>query len=379
MSSGPLQGVRVVEIASIGPGPFAAMMLADAGADVIRLERAGAAAGLGSGSWNHTHRGRPSVGCDLKHPDGRDMALRLAGSADALIEGFRPGVMERLGLGPEEMLARNPALVYGRMTGWGQEGPLAKVAGHDVNYISIAGVLGSFARQGERPLFPLNLVGDYGGGAMMLAFGMLAAILSARTTGEGQVVDAAMTEGSSLLSTLIHAMRDSGAWTDEAGTNLLDSGAHFYEVYETADGGHFAVGALEPQFYAELLRLLELDPEEFPQMDRDRWAEMKHAFAQVFRTRTRDEWSEVFEGTEACATPVLGLGEAADHPHNAARGSFVEVGGTLQPAPAPRFSGTPSGVPSPAPAPGANTDEALTAWGIAREEIDSLRDAGAIA
>jgi alpha-methylacyl-CoA racemase len=367
-----------MEIASIGPGPFAAMMLADAGADVIRLERAGAAAGLGSGSWNHTHRGRPSVGCDLKHPDGRDLALRLAGSADALIEGFRPGVMERLGLGPEQMLARNPALVYGRMTGWGQDGPLASVAGHDVNYISIAGVLGSFARQGERPLFPLNLVGDYGGGAMMLAFGVLAGILSARATGRGQVVDAAMTEGSSLLSTLIHAMRDMGAWTDEAGTNLLDSGAHFYEVYETADGGHFAVGALEPQFYAELLRLLELDPDEFPQMDRERWAEMKQAFAAVFLTRTRDEWAEVFEGTEACATPVLGLGEAAAHPHNVARGSFVEVGGALQPAPAPRFAGTPAGLPMPAPEPGANTDEALSAWGLERAEIDSLRASGAV-
>ena len=377
--SGPLQGIRVVEIASIGPGPFAAMMLADAGADVIRLERAGAAAGLGSGSWNHTHRGRPSVGCDLKNPEGRDLALRLAGSADALIEGFRPGVMERLGLGPDELLARNPKLVYGRMTGWGQDGPLAQVAGHDINYISIAGVLGSFARQGERPLFPLNLVGDYGGGAMMLAFGILAGVISAQSTGKGQVVDAAMVEGSSLLSTLIHSMRDMGAWTDEAGTNLLDSGAHFYEVYETADGGHFAVGALEPQFYAELLRLLELDPAEFPQMDRARWAEMKQAFAAIFRTRTRDEWDEVFAGTEACATPVLGLGEAADHPHNAARESFVDVGGRRQPAPAPRFSGTPAGVPSPAPEPGANTDEALAAWGLDGGEIAGLREAGAIA
>ena len=231
--SGPLSGIKVIEIASIGPGPFAAMMLADAGADVVRLERAGAAAGLGSGSWNHTHRGRPSVGCDLKHPEGRELALRLAESADALIEGFRPGVMERLGLGPDEVLARNPRLVYGRMTGYGQDGPMAAQAGHDINYISIAGVLGSFARQGERPLFPLNLVGDYGGGAMMLAFGVLAAIISAQRTGEGQVVDAAMVEGSSLLATLIHSMRDMGMWTDEAGTNLLDSGAHFYEVYET--------------------------------------------------------------------------------------------------------------------------------------------------
>jgi alpha-methylacyl-CoA racemase len=378
-TAGPLSGIRVIEIASIGPGPFAAMMLADAGADVIRLERAGAAAGLGSGSWNHTHRGRPSVGCDLKHPEGRDLALRLAESADALIEGFRPGVMERLGLGPDELLARNSRLVYGRMTGWGQDGPLAAQAGHDVNYISIAGVLGSFARQGERPLFPLNLVGDYGGGAMMLAFGVLAAIISARDTGEGQVVDAAMVEGSSLLATMIHAMRDMGMWTDEAGTNLLDSGAHFYEVYETADGGHFAVGALEPQFYAELLRLLELDPEEFPQMDRDRWGEMKKTFAEIFLTRTRDEWSEHFAGSEACASPVLGLGEAASHPHIVARGSFVEVGDTLQPGPAPRFSRTPAPTPSPAPEPGANTAEALAAWGLGEAEIAALRDSGAVA
>ena len=375
---GPLNGLRVVEIASIGPGPFAAMMLADAGADLIRLERAGASAGLGSGSWNATHRGRPSVGCDLKHPDGRDLALRLCESADALIEGFRPGVMERLGLGPDEVLERNPKLVYGRMTGWGQDGPMARQAGHDINYISIGGVLGSFARQGERPLFPLNLVGDYGGGAMMLAFGMLAAIVSARETGEGQVVDAAMTEGSSLLATLIHSMRDLGMWTDEPGTNLLDSGAHFYEVYECADGGHFAVGALEPQFYAELLRILELDPDEFPQMERERWAEFKSVFAEVFKTRTRDEWDEAFDGSEACATPVLGLGEAHEHPHNAARGSFVEVGGKLQPAPAPRYGGTPAGSPSPAAEPGADTDEALSDWGVEAGEIARLRDAGAV-
>lgn len=375
---GPLEGVRIVEIASIGPGPFAAMMLADAGADVIRLERAGAAAGLGSGSWNHTHRSRPSVGCDLKHPRGRDLALRLIESADGLVEGFRPGVMERLGVGPEEALARNSRLVYGRMTGWGQEGPLAHTAGHDVNYISIAGVLGSFARQGERPLFPLNLVGDYGGGAMVLAFGMLAAIIAARETGHGQVVDAAMVEGSSLLATLIHSMRDIGMWADEAGTNLLDSGAPFYEVYECADGGHFAVGALEPQFYAELLRLLELDPEEFPQMERERWGEMKHAFAEVFKSRTRAEWEEAFAGSEACATPVLGLGEAAAHPHNAARGSFVDVGGKLQPAPAPRFSGTPAPTPTPAPEPGADTDAALAAWGVAEDEVADLRASGAL-
>lgn len=374
---GPLAGVRVIEIASIGPGPFAAMMLADAGADVVRLERAGSA-GLGSGTWNHTNRGRPSVACDLKHPAGRDLVLRLCGSADALIEGFRPGVMERLGLGPEEALARNPKLVYGRMTGWGQDGPMAEQAGHDINYIAIAGVLGACAREGERPLFPLNLVGDYGGGGMALAFGVLAALVHARAGGEGQVVDAAMVEGSSLLATLVRSMRGIGLWTDTPGTNLLDSGAHFYEVYECADGGHFAVGAIEPQFYAELLRLLELDAAEFPQLERERWPEFKRTFAAIFRTRTRDEWAGHFAGTDACATPVLSFAEAPEHPHNAARGSFVEIGGALQPAPAPRFGATPAALPTPPPEPGADTDEALAAWGLDAEEIAALRADGAL-
>ncbi len=337
---GPLHGVKVVEIASIGPGPFAVMMLADMGADVIRLERAGAAAGLGSGSWNYMHRGRPSVSCDLKDPAGRDLALRLCESADVLIEGFRPGVMERLGLGPDDVAERNPKLVYGRMTGYGQEGPMSAVAGHDINYVSLSGALGAIAREGERPLFPLNLVGDFGGGGMLLALGVLAAVIEARESGRGQVVDASMVEGASVMMTLIHAMRDIGMWTDTPGTNLLDSGAHFYEVYECSDGGFIAVGALEPQFYSKLLELMELDPDEFPQMDQARWPELKERFAEVFRTKTRDEWAAVLEPAEACATPVLGLGEAPEHPHNVARGSFVEVGGKLQPGPAPRFSRT---------------------------------------
>ncbi len=374
---GPLAGIRVVEVASIGPGPFAAMMLADAGADVVRLERADAT-GLGSGAWNATNRGRPSVGCDLKHPQGRELVLRLCESADALIEGFRPGVMERLGLGPEDALARNPQLVYGRMTGWGQDGPSATQAGHDINYIAIAGVLGSFAREGERPLFPLNLVADYGGGAMVLAFGVLAAILHARSGGAGQVVDAAMVEGASLLATLIRSLAEIGIWTEPPGTNLLDSGAHFYEVYECADGRHFAVGALEPQFYAELLRLLELDPAQFPQLERERWPEFKRAFADIFRTRSRDEWAEVFSGSEACATPVLSMAEAPAHPHNAARGSFIEVGGAIQPAPAPRFGGSPAPMPAAASEPGADTDAALAAWGLGAEELAALRESGAL-
>lgn len=375
---GPLHGVRVIEIASIGPGPFAGMMLADMGADVIRLERSGAAAGLGSGSWNHLHRGRSSVGCDLKNPGGRDLVLRLAAEADALIEGFRPGVMERLGLGPEELAAANSRLVYGRMTGYGQDGPMAKVAGHDINYISLAGALGPIAREGEPPLPPLNLVGDFGGGGMMLAYGVVCGILEARGSGQGQVVDASMVEGASVLMTLMHAMRDVGMWSDRAGTNLLDSGAHFYGVYESSDGGHVAVGALEPQFYAELLRLMELDPEEFPQMQRERWPEFKERFAEVFRTRTRDEWAETLESAEACSTAVLGISEAASHPHNRARGSFVEIGGKLQPGPAPKFSRTAPGVPTSAPEPGADTDAALAAWGLDVDEVAELRGSGAL-
>jgi alpha-methylacyl-CoA racemase len=371
---GPLHGVKVVEIASIGPGPFAVMMLADMGADVVRLERSGAEAGLGSGSWNYMHRGRPSVGCDLKTERGKALALRLCEQADVLIEGFRPGVMERLGLGPDDVAERNPRLVYGRMTGYGQEGPMAPVAGHDINYVALSGALGAIARAGERPLPPLNLVGDFGGGGMLLALGVLAAVIEARESGKGQVVDASMVEGASVMMTLIHAMREIGMWSDRPGTNLLDSGAHFYEVYECSDGGHVAVGALEPQFYAKLLELMELDPAEFPQMDRSRWPDLKQRFAAVFATKTRDEWAAILEPAEACATPVLGMGEAPGHPHNVARGSFVEVGGKLQPGPAPRFSRTPSGVPAPPPEPGADTERALAAWGLAAEEIERFNE-----
>ncbi len=376
MKDGPLSGIRVVELAALGAVPHAVMMLADAGADVIRLERA-SAAGLGAGSWNFTHRGRPSVGCDLKTPAGRDLLLRLCGSADALIEGFRPGVMEKLGVGPDEAFARNPRLVYGRMTGYGQDGPMSKVAGHDINYISLAGALGHFRRAGENPVPPINMVGDYGGGAMMLAFGVLAALLEARSSGEGQVVDAAMVEGSALLMTMIWAMREMGIWT-EPGTNLLDSGAHFYETYETADGGHVAVGALEPQFYARLLELLELDPAEFPQLERDRWPEFKRRFAEIFRGRTRQQWAELFESEDACVTPIYTMDDAPEHPHNRARESFIEVGGKLQPAPAPRFGRTPAAVPAPPSEPAADTDVALADWGLSEGEIAELREAGAL-
>lgn len=375
---GPLHGVKVIEIASIGPGPFAAMLLADLGADVIRIDRAGGAGNpLGEGAWNFMHRGRRSAAVDLKHEDGRELVLRLCAGADALIEGFRPGVMERLRLGPDAALARNPRLVYGRMTGYGQDGPLSARAGHDINYISIAGVLGAMRRTGEKPLFPLNLVGDFGGGGMLLALGVVSAVLEARASGHGQVVDAAMVEGSALLATMFHAMHAAGLWNDVPGTNLLDSGAPFYEVYECADGRHMAVGALEPQFYAELLRLLELDADAFPQWDQPRWPDYKARFAAVFATRTRDEWAARLEGEEACATPVLGLTEAAAHPHNVARGTFVELDGKVQPAPAPRFSRTPAAVSGPPSEPGADTDAVLADWGI--DDVAALRDRGALA
>jgi alpha-methylacyl-CoA racemase len=368
----------VVEVASIGPGPFAVMMLADMGADVIRLERAGAeAGGLGAGSWNHTHRGRPSVGCDLKSAAGREMLLRLCESADALVEGFRPGVMEKLGVGPEQALARNRSLVYGRITGYGQDGPMSGTAGHDINYISIAGALGQFQRSGEKPMFPLNMVGDYGGGGMLLAFGVLCAVLEARSSGQGQVVDAAMVEGASLMMTMIWALKEIGMW-GAPGTNLLDSGAHFYETYECKGGGFVAIGAIEPQFYAELLRLLELDPADFPQADAARWPELKQRFAEIFATRTREEWARILEPAEACSTAVYGLDDAPEHPHNKARESFVEIGGSLQPAPAPRFSGTPTDTPAPPSKPGADSDEALAAWGFEPAEIEALREGGTL-
>ncbi|MBB4663893.1 CaiB/BaiF CoA transferase family protein [Conexibacter arvalis] len=375
--AGPLEGVRVVEIGSIGPGPFAAMLLADMGADVVRLERP-AGDGLGSGAWNLTNRNRRSVGIDLKADGAAELVLRLCAGADALIEGFRPGVMERLGLGPEAVHARNPRLVYGRMTGYGQEGPLSQVAGHDVNYIAVAGALGAMRRSGERPLPPLNLVGDYGGGAMFLAFGLVCGIVEARASGRGQVVDAAMVDGTAVLTTIVHALRAGGQWPGAPGENLLDSGAHFYEVYETADGEHVAVGAIEPQFYARLLELLELPAEEMPQHDRARWPELKERIAAVIGSRTRAEWAELLEGEEACATAVYRPEEAPAHPHNVARSTFAEFAGVVQPAPAPRFSRTPGTLRIPPRQPGADTDAALAEWGVSADEIAGLRDAGVV-
>jgi alpha-methylacyl-CoA racemase len=359
-TTGPLAGIRVLEVGGIGPNPFTGMMLADMGADVIRLDRQ-VGTGFGqAGRANPSLRGRQTLEVDLKSQRGRELALGLGECADALIEGFRPGVMERLGLGPEELMARNPRLVYGRITGFGQEGPMASLPGHDINYIALSGVLGASQRSGERPLFAVNTVADYGGGAMMLAFGVVCALLEARSSGHGQVVDAAMVDGSALLLTTVHALHASGAWSGLPGTNVLDSGAHFYEVYATADGGHVAVGAIEPQFYARLLELLELPAEELPQWDRERWPEFKQRFAAVFAGRGTQEWQYLLEPEEACANVVQGPFEAADHPHMAARGTFVELGGVRQPGPAPRFSRTPGSARSAAN----DADAALRRWGL---------------
>lgn len=379
--SGPLTGVRVVELAGLGPAPFAGMMLADAGADVIRIDRSERAAypPVETPHADLLNRGRRSVAVDLKHPEGVSLVLRLVERADGLMEGFRPGVAERLGVGPETCLRRNPSLVYGRMTGWGQSGPMAQAAGHDIDYIALAGALGQIGRAGEKPVPPLNLVGDFGGGGMLLAFGMLAGILSARQSGEGQVVDAAMVDGAASLMTMTYMFRASGLWKDERGTNVLDTGAHFYEVYETSDGGYIGVGAIEPQFYAELIRLLGLADEDLPkQMDRGAWPMMKERFAAAFAARTREEWESVFEGTDACAAPVLSAAEAPLHPHNLHRGTFTEVAGVVQPAPAPRFSRTPGSIRRPPPNPGQHGDEALGDWGLGPQEIRKLRDSGAI-
>lgn len=374
-AAGPLAGLRVIELAGIGPGPFAAMWLADMGADVLRLERGDPDAAPGE-YWDLTARSRPSVALDLKCPAGRDLVLELCERADVLLEGFRPGVVERLGVGPEAVLARNPRLVYGRMTGYGQDGPWAERAGHDINYIGLSGALWPLGRAGERPVPPLNLVGDFGGGAMYLVAGVLAAVLHARATGQGQVVDAAMVDGTASLMTFTHALRHAGFWRDERGVNILDTGAPFYEVYEASDGGLLAVGAIEAPFYRALVVGLGLDPDELPaQMDRERWPEVKARFAAVFRTRPRDAWVEHFADADACVSPVLAPGEAPGHPHIAARSTFVE--GPLQPAPAPRFSATPTAAPRPAQPPGAGTREGLAAWGVDAARQGELRALGA--
>lgn len=343
---GPLQGVRVIEIAGIGPGPFCAMMLSDMGADVLRIDRADAVGARGEREprFEALNRGRRSIAVDLKSPDAVRALLRLVEKADVLIEGFRPGVMERLGLGPADCAAVNPRLVYGRMTGWGQEGPLAQAAGHDINYIALTGALHTYGRKGQKPSFPVNAIGDYAGGGMMLAFGVLAAILSARSTGKGQVIDCAMMEGAATISAQTYALLAAGMWVDEREANVLDGGAPYYDTYETRDGKYVAIGSIEPQFHAMLLDALGLtgDPDFADQANRALWPAAKAKLEAAFRTKTRDEWCAIMEDTDICFAPVLSLAEAPLHPHNVARGTFVEANGVLQPAPAPRFSETPA-------------------------------------
>ncbi|HVM65412.1 MAG TPA: CaiB/BaiF CoA-transferase family protein [Acidimicrobiales bacterium] len=380
--SGPLTGVRVIELSGIGPAPFCAMVLSDFGAEVVRVDRASGVRG-GDPAVPPPHvynRGRRSIGVDLKHPEGVDAVLRMVDDADALIEGFRPGVTERLGLGPDVCLARNPRLVYGRMTGWGQDGPYAPTAGHDINYIALAGALHPIGRHGGGPVPPLNLVGDFGGGGMLLALGVCAALVEAGRSGKGQVVDAAMVDGAALLTTMIHAFLALGIWTDERGVNSLDGAAHYYDAYETADGKYVSIGSIEPQFYAELLRLTGLagDPAFADQGNRAEWPVLKDRLAAVFKTRTRAKWCELMEGTDVCFAPVLSLREAPQHPHNVARGTFVEVGGIPQPAPAPRFSRTPAAVQRPPAHDGQHTDEVLADWGFSPDEIAKLRQSGAV-
>ena len=381
---GPLSGVRVVEIAGIGPGPFAAMMLADMGADVIRVDRAGAVYGGDPATppKDVMNRGRRSIAVDLKNPDGVETVLKLVENADALIEGFRPGVTERLGIGPDDCLARNPKLVYGRMTGWGQDGPMAQMAGHDMNYIAIAGALGAIGRPDERPQPPLNLVGDFGGGGMLLAFGIACGIIEARMSGNGQVVDAAMVDGTAILTTFMHGFMAMGLWTDQRGVNMLDTGAHYYEVYECSDGKFLSVGAIEPQFYAELLEKTGLagDPDFAKQNDRSMWPVLKERLAAVIIAKTRDEWATIFAGSDACVAPILSLGEATTNEHMVQRKAFVENAGVVQPAPAPRFSRTTAEIQRPPSHPGQHTDEVLAEWGVADTAgLASLRAVGAIA
>jgi len=382
---GPLSGVRIIELAGIGPGPFAAMLLADMGADVIRVDRAASVHGGDPAKppADVMNRGRRSIGVDLKHPDGLATVLRLAGEADALIEGFRPGVTERLGLGPDDCMAVNPKLVYGRMTGWGQDGPYAQAAGHDINYIALSGALNAIGRAGDRPVPPLNLVGDFGGGAMFLVFGVTCALLEAQRSGQGQVVDTAMVDGASVLTSMFWGFKAMDFYKDARGSNLLDTGAYFYEVYATADGGHVSIGAIEPQFYAELCRLtgFEASVDGPPhQMDQSSWPGRKEAMAVLFATKTRDEWCEVLEHTDACFAPVLSFEEAAAHPHNVERGTFTEVAGVTQPAPAPRLSRTPGAVQRPPAHAGQHTDEVLAEWlGTDEQALKELRSSGAVA
>jgi alpha-methylacyl-CoA racemase len=380
MTAGPLRGVRVVELAGIGPAPFAAMLLADLGADIIRVDRPGGGLVAGPPEYELLTRGRPSVAIDLKRPEGVRVVKDLVGSADALVEGFRPGVAERLGLGPDDCHAVNPRLVYGRMTGWGQDGPLASGAGHDIDYIALTGVLHAIGRAGGPPQIPLNLLGDFAGGGLYLAVGVLAGLLETRTSGQGQVVDAAIVDGTAHLATMLLGMVGAGTWRPERGSNLLDGGAPFYDVYETADAEHVAVGALEPRFWQAFLDRLAgagVDVADWPdRQDPTRWPELRKRMAETFATRTRAEWIGVFDGGDACVAPVLSIAEAAEHPHLVARSTYVEHAGVTQPAPAPRFSRTPAALSTPPRPPGADGRAALRRWGIA--DVEALIDDGVV-
>ncbi|SFE41845.1 alpha-methylacyl-CoA racemase [Marinobacter sp. DSM 26671] len=369
---GPLHGVRIIELAGIGPGPFCGMVLADLGAEVISVERVGAQAE--KPALDCSRRGKRSISLNLKSEAGVEALLKLVESADALFEGFRPGVVEKLGIGPEQCLERNPKLIYGRMTGWGQYGPMAQAAGHDINYISLTGALHAIGRRGEKPVPPLNLVGDFGGGGMFLALGIVSGILEARTSGKGQVIDAAMTDGSAVLMSMFNTAYEMGRHSLERGTNRLDGGAHFYDTYETRDGKYISIGSIEPQFYNQLLEVANLPREQFgQQMDQSRWPELKQAIADVFLQKTRDEWCELMEGTDICFAPVLDLKEAQNHPHNLARQTYVDVGGIKQPAPAPRFSRTEPSVRHEARPYGADTDAVLAEVGYSAEQLDEMR------
>ncbi len=374
---GPLQGLRVIEVASLAPAPFGCMVLADLGADVLRVDRPGRVGRQPLPPTDPLCRSRRSIRLNLKEPAGTDILLRLADQADVLVEAFRPGVAERLGFGPDVCAKRNPRLVYARMTGWGQEGPLAETAGHDIDYIAVSGTLEPVGRAGERPVPPLNLVGDFGGGGMLLAVGVLAALLERERSGLGQVIDAAMVDGSALLASSLYGLRAAGAWRDERGTNMLDGGAPFYDTYATADGKYLAVGALEPKFYSELLVRLGLDGAGLPaQYDRSGWPALRAVFTEVLASQTQAQWVEVFDGSDACVAPVVSPAEAPTHPHNQARGTFLDVGGVVQPAPAPRFGRTACAPPTPPVRPGTHTAEVLAGLGLTPGQISDLRDRG---
>ena len=375
---GPLKGLKIIEMAGIGPGPFCGMVLADLGAEIIRVDRASA---IGTGSKKEpSNRGKKSIAVDLKAKEGVEVVLKLVETADAIFEGFRPGVMERLGIGPEVCLARNDRIVFGRMTGWGQEGPLANAAGHDINYISLSGALAAIGRPGSPPVPPLNLIGDFGGGGMLLALGLVAALLESKESKQGQVVDAAMTDGSALLMTMIYSMQSSGMWKTTMGSNLLDGGSHFYDTYECKDGKFISIGSIEPQFYALLCQIAELDEKVFSkQMSRDLWPEQKEEIKKVFLKKTRHDWCELMEGTDVCFAPVLDMSEAPQHPHNKERKTFIDLEGVTQPAPAPRFSRTEPEVVSSPSIVGEHTNEVLSSIGLSEEDISTLKTSGAVA